>query len=177
MRAIPTVLTALAALTLGFALPLSAVAGEDADADASRFLQSCQCRAVDDTALSRLRGGFDDGRGLIASIGLERLTVVNGVVVSSVNLQISDLSKVSAQQAQQLQTTLATLGLVNGVGNAPGAAQGLQAGTTVIQNTLNNQAIRNTTVLNVSTNSQQFVRDTNLQSTLRDALTLPQAGR
>ena len=148
----------------------------------SRFLQVCQCRAVDDAALAQLRGGFDDGLGLMASIGLERLTVVNGVVVSTVNLQISDLSKVTAQQAHQLQTTLATLGLVNGVvsgtdlDKATPTPQGLQAATTVIQNSLNNQAVRNTTVLNISTNSQQFVRANNLQNALQDALTLRLSG-
>ena len=166
MKVTPPLL--LTAFLMG--VPSASQAQTPADASGA-LLRGCACRPVDDGALAQMRGGFDDGLGLVASIGLERLTLVNGVVVSTANLQISDLSRISAGQIQQLQSTLAAVGLANGAGNLNGVLQGASPGTTVIQNAQDNQTIRNSTVLSISTNSQQFLKASNLQTTLQDALT------
>ena len=169
---------ALAAPTLESPFDELANGNANANVNAQAIFRNCQCRPVEEQVLARLRGGFDDGRGLIATIGLERLTMVNGTVVSTVNLHIGDLSKASAQQLQQLQSALGAVGIVNGAGNSLGTLmQTAPAGTTVIQNSLNNQVIRNTTVLSIGTNSQQLVKAMNLQSALQDALNLPLSAR
>jgi len=49
----------------------------------------------------------------------------------------------------------------------------LAAGTTVIQNSLNDQTIRSTTVLSATSNRLQFLRSISTGATLRDALTAP----
>ena len=184
MRTSPLFILALS-LALGSSQALAAPPLEppfdelaNANVNAQAIFRNCQCQPVEEQVLARLRGGFDDGRGLIATIGLERLTMVNGTVVSTVNLHIGDLSKASAQQLQQLQSALGAVGIVNGAGNSLGTLmQTAPAGTTVIQNSLNNQVIRNTTVLSIGTNSQQLVKAMNLQSALQDALNLPLSAR
>ncbi|MEO6322756.1 MAG: hypothetical protein ABIR56_18925 [Polaromonas sp.] len=129
--------------------------------------------AASDRTLDQLRGGFDMGSGLVVSFGISRAVYVNDQLVTSTSLQVGDITKLSPSQAMALNQQMASQTLVvqNGPGNtvAPGAATIPLA--TYIQNTLNNQTIRNQTVIQATTNGLGIIKSLNLQNTLNDALT------
>lgn len=131
------------------------------------------CASVPDPTLDQVRGGFSDSQGLVATFGIERATYINGNLVASGSVNIQDLRNITVAQAEQLRSVLSGFNLIqNGPGNTAPAA-GTVASGTLIQNTLSDQTIVNRTVLNATTNSLQFVRAANAQTTLRDALTAP----
>lgn len=128
--------------------------------------------AVSEETLDTVRGGFDAGNGLILSLGVERLVSINGNLVASSNFSISDLTKLSADEARVASAALSAVTLVqNGAGNSyqPDlAARPLAA--LVIQNSVNDQAIRSQTTINTTVNSLSLLKSLNLESGLRDAL-------
>ncbi|MGC1550970.1 MAG: hypothetical protein WA777_20795 [Rhodanobacter sp.] len=165
---------------------------------------------VSNAKLDGVRGGFDLGNGLMASLGIQQVTYINGNLVISNNITIPNVANITSQQATALATVLNTVNVVqNGPGNtfdtsssgqnmaavtgqssAATTAQSNAASTeqstaaaqivaasmgqniaaaTVIQNTLNNQAIRSLTTLNISVNTLDALRSMNLQSTLQSA--------
>lgn len=134
---------------------------------------------VSAAVLDSMRGGFDDGNGLRASFGIERSTSVNGAVVALQSVQIADLSRISAEQAGRLAAILGTGTLVqNGAANSLAAGQAqLRAGTVVIQNSLDNQQIRSSTVIDSASNSLRLLQGINAAGSLRDALLAPLAAR
>ena len=127
--------------------------------------------AVAQTSLDRVRGGFSPGDGLNISFGIERAVYVNGALVTSTTLNVTDLGQVSAGR------TLATLAsgtfalVQNGIGNsvATGSISPSTVGT-VIQNTLNGQKIQNMTVINATVNSLGIFQNLNLGASLRSAV-------
>lgn len=129
--------------------------------------------AASDRTLDQLRGGFDLGSGLVVSFGISRAVYVNGQLMTSTSFQVGDISRLTSSQAMALNQKIASQALVvqNGPGNTvdPGAATIPLA--TYIQNTLNNQTIRNQTVIQATTNSLGIMKNLNLQSTLNDSLT------
>lgn len=129
--------------------------------------------AASDRTLDQLRGGFDLGSGLVVSFGISRAVYVNGQLMTSTSFQVGDITKLTSSQAMALNQKIASQALVvqNGPGNTvdPGAATIPFA--TYIQNTLNNQTIRNQTVIQATTNSLGIMKSLNLQSTLNDSLT------
>lgn len=129
--------------------------------------------AASDRTLDQLRGGFDMGSGLVVSFGISRAVYVNGQLATSTSFQVGDITKLNPSQAMALNQQMASQTLVvqNGPGNTvePGAATIPLA--TYIQNTLNNQTIRNQTVIQATTNGLGIIKSLNLQSTLNDALT------
>lgn len=131
--------------------------------------------AVDEARLDGLRGGFDIAQGLRASFGIERTTTINGALVVSQSIQIADLSRVSADQAAQLQSLLSNVSLIrNGPGNTFAPIAGtVPGGATVIQNTLDGQAIKSMTVINATTNSLGALQALNAAAALRNALIAP----
>lgn len=120
--------------------------------------------------LDTVRGGFDLGDGLEASLGIERAVYVDGNLVTYASVTIPDLAHVTTQQATALAAALSTVNVQNGSGNSfsPSAA-GNTTAATVIQNTLNNQTIRNMTTLNVAVNTLNAFRDAGLQQALQAA--------
>ena len=131
------------------------------------------CVAVADATLDQVRGGYSDAQGLRATFGIERATYINGNLVASGSVNIQDLRNITTAQAETLRSVLSGFNLVqNGPGNVAPAAGTVTAGT-LIQNTLSDQTIVNRTVLSATTNSLQFLRAANAQTTLRDALTVP----
>lgn len=156
--------------------------------------------AASERTLDKMRGGFDLGTGLVVSFGISRAVYINGQLITSTSFQIGDLTKLTAPQAAALGQQIATQMQVvqNGPGNtlesgAAGTAvtgkavttgttgtTGIAgiAGTTVqtvplatlIQNTLNNQTIRNQTVIDVSSNGLSILKTMNLQSTITQAV-------
>jgi hypothetical protein len=126
--------------------------------------------AVPNARLDTVRGGFDLGDGLQASLGIERAVYINGNLVTYASVNIPDLAHVTAQQAMALASALSTIDVQNGPGNSFNpSALGNTSGTTVIQNTLNNQTIRNLTTLNVGVNTLNAFRNAGMQQALQAA--------
>lgn len=126
---------------------------------------------VPNARLATVRGGFDLGDGLVASLGIERAVYINGNLVTYSSINIPDIAHITTQQAMTLASALGTVNVVqNGPGNTFDLSTlGQTAGATVIQNTLNNQTIRNLTTLNVSVNALNALRDQGLQQALQSA--------
>ena len=136
------------------------------------------CSVASDSRLAQLRGGFDLGGGLQVAFGIDRMVDINGQTVARQQVHIPDLSRMSLPQAQALQRALAGIQVnLGAAGAAVSAGHGLSPGTTLVQNSLDAQAIRVLTVVNASTNSLQLLRSVNLAATLRDALTAPLGSR
>jgi hypothetical protein len=124
-------------------------------------------RPVSNAHLDQMRGGFDTGAGLRISFGIEREGYINGKLISATRINIADLDRLSAVQANAINSTL----LRSGPGNAVDAGKLAPSATAlVIQNTLNLQNIRSLTVINATANSLELIKSLNLQSTLADAL-------
>lgn len=126
--------------------------------------------AMSEKSLDRVRGGFV-ADGLNISFGIERAVYVNGALVTTTSLNVSDLGRITAGRATTSFDT-ASLGLIqSGPGNsfAPGAMSSASIGT-VVQNTLDGQKIQNLTVINATVNSLGFLKGLNLQSSLRGAV-------
>jgi hypothetical protein len=125
---------------------------------------------VSNARLDTVRGGFDLGNGLEASFGIERAVYVDGELVSYTSINIPDIAHITTQQAVALASALGTVNVQIGPGNAFNpSSMGQAVGTTVIQNTLNNQTIRNLTTLNVAVNTLNAFRDDALQQALQNA--------
>ena len=135
--------------------------------------------------LDEMRGGFDlNAGGLHLSFSIERVTFINGVLAATTRLSIPALNSLGTPQtiADSAQTIQAsTTGLQNTVGaiqNGPrntlilpdGISLSTSALTTVIQNTLDNQVIRNMTILNATLSNQALARAMAISSALDRAL-------
>jgi hypothetical protein len=138
--------------------------------------------AVVESALDRVRGGFVTP-GLNISFGIERAVYINGALVTTTSLNISDLGRVTSS-VDSKNLTPGSLALIqSGAGNSvaggafssvagavAGAGLNANAMGTVVQNTLDGQKIQNVTVVNAAANSLGVLRDLSLQNTLRNAL-------
>ena len=77
--------------------------------------------AINEKSLDRIRGGFI-GDGLKISFGIERAVYVNGALVTTTSLNVSELGRISAGRGTHLVRTAATLALIqSGSGNTVGA--------------------------------------------------------
>lgn len=122
--------------------------------------------------LDRVRGGFVTDGGLKISFGIERAVYLNGNLVTTTSLNISDLSRISGGQAQVTGNGKDALALMqSGTGNvfSPSSISSTAAGT-VIQNTLNNQKINTITRIDAVVNSSGIMRSINLQSSMQSAI-------
>lgn len=121
---------------------------------------------VSDASLNEMRGGFDAG-ALRISFGIQREGYINGKLVSATSFNIADITRLSADQANAIDTTV----IRNGPANAVDAGRVAPPATAlVIQNTLNLQDIKSLTVINASANSLELIKGLNLHSALTDAL-------
>ena len=126
--------------------------------------------AMSESSLDGVRGGFV-ADGLNVSFGIERAVYVNGILVTTTSLNVSDLGRVTGGRANTAIDT-ASLGLIqSGAGNSvvPGVVSSSAIGT-VVQNTLDGQKIQNVTVVNATVNSLGLLKGINLQSSLRGAV-------
>ncbi|MTV40677.1 hypothetical protein [Duganella radicis] len=105
--------------------------------------------AVDDSQLEQARGGFDVGNGMLVSLGVERLVSINGTVVANTHFSIPDMTQLSAAQAQAASDAMAAV---------------------LVQNNLNQQAIRTQTTIDTTVANLALLRAVNFESGLRDAL-------
>jgi hypothetical protein len=128
---------------------------------------------VSNKNLDKMRGGFDLGLGLMVSFGISRATYINQELVTSLTLQLGDLSKLTASQAQRLsqQINIQPQVIQNGGGNVvDSGVLNLPLGT-YVQNTLNNQVLRNQTVIDITTNGLSMLKNSNFQSMMQEAIT------
>ena len=126
--------------------------------------------ALADTSLDRVRGGFSVD-GLSISFGIQRAVYVNGALVTTTSLNVSDLGRITAGRGTTAFDA-GTIGLIqSGAGNVVSPTM-ISAGSvgTVIQNTLDGQKIQNVTIINATTNSLGLLKSINLQSSLRGAV-------
>lgn len=137
-----------------------------------------RCTPVGEQVLAEVRGGYDLGGGLQVSFGITRATYVNGELMAQSQLSVRDLSGKAPDPAAPAATWSPTAqqAIQLGAGNSV-RMDLLPPGALVIQNSLNNQNIRNLTVIDATTNSLQLLRGINALSSLRDVLTLPAAAR
>ena len=129
--------------------------------------------AMDASRLDGVRGGFVAHSGLKLSFGIERAVYINGTLVTTTALNVSDLGNLSAGQAAVASLNGGTLAIVqSGTGNTflPGAVSASSIGT-VIQNTLDNQHIQSVTTINATVNSGEILRSMNLQQSVQNAVT------
>lgn len=114
------------------------------------------CRLATDQELATMRGGFmvDVGGGqLLLSLGIERVTFINGELATAT----TPLANLPLQLVQ------------NGPGNrfAVSGAVDLPPGTTaLIQNSLDNQVIRNITLINATLATKELIRVQSVSSSL-----------
>jgi hypothetical protein len=128
---------------------------------------------VSNKSLDKMRGGFDLGLGMMVSFGITRTTYINQELVTTLTLQLGDLSKLNAQQAQRLsqQINMQPQVIQNGAGNVvESGVTNLPQGT-YVQNTLNNQVLRSQTVIDIATNGIGILKNNNFQSMMQEAIT------
>lgn len=134
--------------------------------------------AVRDNALDRVRGGFVTNNLNIA-FGIERAVYINGSLVTTTSLNISDTGRVTSSVDAKALTPGSLALIQSGAGNsvaggafssASGVGLNANAIGTVVQNTLDGQKIQNITVINATANSLGVLRDLNLQNNLRSSL-------
>ena len=134
--------------------------------------------AVDSATLDQARGGFLTANGLVVSLGLERMVSINGTVVERTELQLGDIGKLARGEGTFSRDALGELRLIqNGdVRTMAGNASNLLGGT-VIQNSLNDQIIKNQTSINATVNTAGMLRALNFGTSLNNALSTAVAPR
>lgn len=148
-------------------------ANPDAAADSGVNPMQGDFLVANDNQLDEVRGGFTTDNGLQISFGIERAVRINGNLIATTSLNVSDLSKLSAGQAGPGGLAPGSLGLIQiGPGNTfqPGTLSPSSVAS-VIQNTLNNQKIQNVTTISATVNSLEVLKGLSLQSSLRNAIT------
>ncbi len=125
---------------------------------------------VADSELEQLRGGFDTSSGALPlsfTFGIERATFLNGQLVSTTTIAIPTLPlndpgvlPADFNPINVIQNGPGNVFSLPGVQNIPGSIM------TVIQNSLDNQVIGNTTVINASVTSRDFLRSLSVQTLL-----------
>lgn len=134
--------------------------------------------AVDSATLDATRGGFLTADGLVVTLGLERLVSINGNVIERTRMQLGDIGKLARGEGTLSRDALGELRLIqNGdVRTMAGDARNLLGGT-VIQNSLNDQIIKNQTSINATVNTAGMLRALNFGSSLNNALSTAVAPR
>ncbi|MTW32596.1 hypothetical protein GM655_07145 [Pseudoduganella danionis] len=116
--------------------------------------------------LDEARGGFELGNGLQVSLGVERLVSINGGVVASSRFGYADVTKLSAAEISTASMALAGIRVQDGgvlaLPDNPGAL--------LIQNSLNDQAIRSQTTISTTVSNLAMLKSLNFEGVLRAAL-------
>lgn len=139
-------------------LMLGCTLGGQATASAATFAGASP---VSDARLSTLRGGFSTEHGVKLSIGIDQLSFINGKLAVVNHLIQDGLGRVQTIQ--------------NGPGNAVNSSvlNGIRDNTlgTVIQNSLDGQAIRNVNVYNVTVTNKRLAQSLSISNAVTDAMT------
>jgi hypothetical protein len=130
--------------------------------------------AVSKVRLDSIRGGVDVDSTRKFSIGIERVVFINGQLVTTSTLTISDLTFDLSRSSLPLAALTGTGPSViqNGPGNTFNLTQGqnLPPLMTVIQNTLNNQKIDGSTTINARVPTLDLARNLSISSSMRNAV-------
>lgn len=180
---IPATLLTLALCTAAFFSPVAQADTLDHDFAGYRVATAGE--------LDEMRGGFDlNAGGLHLSFSFERVTFINGVLVATTSLNLPSLIPLDTPQsiADSVNQQAITASFQNAVGGNGNPVTAIQNGpqntfilpdglnlstsalTTVIQNTLDNQVIRNMTILNATLSNQALARTMTISSALDRAL-------
>ena len=156
-------------------LPLAGLAMAAPEAQPDPFDPA---NAVDSATLDEARGGFLTANGLVVTLGLERMVSINGNVVERTEMQLGDIGKLASGEARISSEALGQLRLIqNGdVRDITADNAGLLGGT-LIQNTLNDQLIKNQTSINATVNTAGMLRALNFGTSLNNALSTAVAPR
>lgn len=132
------------------------------------FIAAEEWAPVDDSTLDANRGGFETPGGLNISLGIERVVSVNGEVLSRTNVAIPDVASMNAEQLLQARDALGTARLIQ-IGGSNFAPNDIALGTgaTLVQNSLDHQAILAQTTITSTVNSMALIKDLNFHSTIR----------
>ena len=134
--------------------------------------------AVASEQLDDYRGGFVTNNGLEVSLGIERIVTINGNVAEHSDLELGDLGRLTSGQSTLTADTAAQVRLIQNGGGQFAVQMGNSVlGGTVIQNSLNDQLIRNQTIINASVNARGPLQTLNFQSSLANALNTAATGR
>lgn len=150
------------------AAALSASFCIDASATGAHASAPAQWRAIDPALLDEMRGGMVLPGGMMLSFGIERLVHVNGELVASMSLHIDDIARITPDQARDLARI--NEGLVVQVGQGTYFEGPVGAGALVVQNTLDGQDIRASTVLDLSVDTLGTLMQLNTSAALQEAL-------
>ena len=120
---------------------------------------------VSEEVLDSMRGGFQHHPdGPMMSFGIERSVFLNDKLINSTVLNIPDLSRLADKAGDAF--TLVQHGAGNSV---PHNLSSLPPLTTVIQNSLDNQAIQSHTVINATVSALTWARALDLGNALSQA--------
>jgi hypothetical protein len=134
--------------------------------------------AVAAATLDDYRGGFVTDNGIAVTLGIERIVTINGNVAEHSELALGDLGRLTSGASTLPADTVAQVRLIqNGGGTFAVQMDNNVLGGTVIQNSLNDQLIRNQTIINASVNARGLLQAMNFQSTLANALNTAATGR
>lgn len=123
---------------------------------------------IDPARLEEMRGGFQLPSGVMLSFGIERAVFVNGELTASIAVHVSDLSRITAEEAQALSDF--NQGLVVQIGDGNRFDPSRVPGAVIIQNTLDDQKITTITRMEVGSNVLGTFQDLNSSGALHDAL-------
>jgi hypothetical protein len=130
---------------------------------------------VSNPRLDSIRGGLDFDSTRKFSIGIERAVFINGQLVTTATLTVSDLTFDLSSSSLPLAALTGT-GLNHPIQNGPGNTFTLSQGQnlpplmTVIQNTLNNQNLGVSTTINARVPTLDVARNLAISSSMRNAL-------
>ena len=152
---------------------------------------------VSDAQLDSARGGFDVNSTLL-SIGISRAVFINDELVITTTLNIPGLSANSHVSSPATLTRQLGAGaksdvpatgaptspvviingngmslIQNGPGNTAALQQNLPSAGFIVQNTLDNQAIRSLTTINAKVLSESIVKGLNMTTSMRDLYRRP----
>jgi len=132
--------------------------------------------AVAPAVLDNCRGGFTTPAGLSVTLGIERIVTVDGHVAARSELQLGDLGRLAAGASPPpaLSAVQAALGPDGG---GLTVRLGAAANATVIQNSLDGQAIANMTIIHATVGTQGMLQAMHFQATLANALNAAVTGR
>lgn len=126
--------------------------------------------AVSDEVLDEQRGGFETAGELRVSFGIERATYVNGELVARTFVTIPDIRNMTAEQAAAFDQAANSVLLVQNGPNNQFDLSGFAPGSTVIQNTLNDQHIVSLTTITADVNTLALYEGLNANEALQEAL-------
>jgi len=131
---------------------------------------------VSPAELDTCRGGFTTPTGLSVTLGIERIVTVDGHVAARSELQLGDLGRLAAGASPPpaLSAVQAALGPDGG---GLTVRLGAAANATVIQNSLDGQAIANMTIIHATVGTQGMLQAMHFQATLANALNAAVTGR